>query len=151
MRAKPSDASRFTPVGTTDLESIRRDLTTFDSLIGRHTIDPELLIRKLIIGYCFALRPERRSCEKTLLNLTRLWLCRPRLDENVVDHSTFSCNRHGRFLESDLFRRVFKKVLPRYLNEVLRCWPDPSSSHQAALYFKQGIDPARLLRMRCWH
>ena len=94
-----------------DLE--RRDLAPFYSSIGRPSIDPELMIRMLLIGYCFGIRSERRLCDEVHLNLAYRWFCRLGLDGIVPDHSTFSKNRHGRFRQSDLFRRVFESVLRR--------------------------------------
>ena len=67
----------------------------------------------LIVGYCFGIRSERRLCEEVHLNLAYRWFCRLGLDGGVPDHSTFSKNRHGRFRESDLLRRVFETVLQR--------------------------------------
>jgi transposase len=37
--------------------------------MGRPSVDPELLIRMLIVGYCFGIRSERRLCEEVHLNL----------------------------------------------------------------------------------
>jgi transposase len=80
-----------------ELGELRRELTAFYSRIGRPSIDPELMIRMLLIGYCFGIRSERRLCEEVHLNLAYRWFCRLGLDEAVPDHSTFSKNRHGRF------------------------------------------------------
>jgi hypothetical protein len=77
------------------------------------------MIRMLLIGYCFGIRSERRICEEVHLNLAYRWFCRLGLDGAVPDHSTFSKNRHGRFRESDLFRRVFENVLHRCIRERL--------------------------------
>src|SRR5205823_4095795 len=89
-----------------ELDGLRRELTPFYSAIGRPSIDPELMIRMLIVGYCFGIRSERRLCEEVHLNLAYRWFCRLGLDGAVPDHSTFSKNRHGRFRESDLLRRL---------------------------------------------
>src|SRR5215510_2406515 len=102
-----------------DLEQVRRDLAPFYSSIGRPSIDPELMIRMLLIGYCFGIRSERRLCDEVHLNLAYRWFCRLGLDEAVPDHSTFSKNRHGRFRQSELFRRVFESVLRRCIKERL--------------------------------
>ena len=64
----------------------------------------------LIVGYCFGIRSERRLCEEVHLNLAYRWFCRLDLTDAVPDHSTFSKNRHGRFRDSDLFRRLFETV-----------------------------------------
>ncbi|WGD52880.1 IS1182 family transposase [Bradyrhizobium sp. CB1650] len=102
-----------------DLQEIRRDLAPFYSSIGRPSIDPELMIRMLLIGYCLGIRSERRLCDEVHLNLAYRWFCRLGLDGAVPDHSTFSKNRHGRFRQSDLFRRVFESVLRRCIEERL--------------------------------
>jgi NADH:ubiquinone oxidoreductase subunit D len=77
------------------------------------------MIRMLIVGYCFGIRSERRLCEEVHLNLAYRWFCRLGLDGDVPDDSTFSKNRHGRFRESDLLRRVFETVLQRCIEEGL--------------------------------
>jgi len=94
-----------------DLSELRRHLAPFYSDTGRPSIDPELTIRILIIGYCYGIRSERRLCEEVHLNLAYRWFCRLGLEEQVPDHSTFSKNRHGRFRESDTLRFVFEQVL----------------------------------------
>ena len=102
-----------------DLSKVRRDLAPFYSSIGRPSIDPELMIRMLLVGYCFGIRSERRLCEEVHLNLAYRWFCRLDLEGQVPDHSTFSKNRHGRFRESDLLRRLFETVLSRCIEEGL--------------------------------
>jgi transposase len=102
-----------------ELGELRRELAPFYSTLGRPSIDPELMIRMLIVGYCFGIRSERRLCEEVHLNLAYRWFCRLGLDGCVPDHSTFSKNRHGRFRQSDLLRRVFETVLQRCIREGL--------------------------------
>jgi transposase len=102
-----------------ELGELRRELAPFYSSIGRPSVDPELMIRMLIVGYCFGIRSERRLCEEVHLNLAYRWFCRLGLNGQVPDHSTFSKNRHGRFRQSDLLRRVFEVVLQRCVREGL--------------------------------
>ena len=102
-----------------ELADVRRELAGFYSHLGRPSVDPELMIRMLIVGYCFGIRSERRLCEEVHLNLAYRWFCRLGLEGQVPDHSTFSKNRHGRFRESDLFRHVFETVLRRCIRERL--------------------------------
>jgi transposase len=102
-----------------DLGGVRSELAAFYSQLGRPSIDPELMIRMLLVGYCFGIRSERRLCEEVHLNLAYRWFCRLGLDGEVPDHSTFSKNRHGRFRQSDLLRRVFEAVLRRCIDEGL--------------------------------
>jgi transposase len=102
-----------------DLEDLRQHLAPFYSPVGRPSIDPELMIRMLIIGYCFGIRSERRLCEEVHLNLAYRWFCRLGLEDAVPNHSTFSKNRLGRFRESEAFRYVFERVLQRCIDEGL--------------------------------
>jgi len=102
-----------------ELDSLRAHLAPFYSTIGRPSIDPELLIRMLLVGYCFGIRSERRLCEEVYLNLAYRWFCRLGLDSDVPDHSTFSKNRHGRFRDSDLLRELFETALRRCITEDL--------------------------------
>src|SRR6201997_5191480 len=102
-----------------DLNGVRRHLAPFYSATGRPSIDPDLMIRMLIVGYCFGIRSERRLCEEVHLNLAYRWFCRLGLAGKVPDHSTFSKNRHGRFRESDAFRHVFETVVRRCIEEGL--------------------------------
>ncbi|HMH60710.1 MAG TPA: IS1182 family transposase, partial [Bradyrhizobium sp.] len=102
-----------------EIDGLRQELAPFYSEMGRPSIDPELLIRMLIVGYCFGIRSERRLCEEVHLNLAYRWFCRLGLDGEVPDHSTFSKNRHGRFRDSDLLRRLFETVLQRCIAEGL--------------------------------
>ena len=75
-----------------DLGDLRLHLAPFYSHTGRPSIDPALMIRMLIVGYCFGIRSERRLCEEVHLNLAYRWFCRLGLEDAVPDHSTFSKN-----------------------------------------------------------
>lgn len=86
---------------------------------GRPSIDPELMIRMLIVGYCFGIWSERRLCNEAHLNLAYRWFCRLGLEGAVPDHSTFSKNRHGRFRDSDLLRELFETTVRRCIDEGL--------------------------------
>ena len=102
-----------------DLDGVREHLQPFYSATGRPSVDPELLLRMLLVGYCSGIRSERRLCEEVDLNLAYRWFCRLGLDGEVPDHLTFSKNRHGRFRESDVLRRLFEDVLRRCMAEGL--------------------------------
>ena len=102
-----------------DLSDIRQYLTEFYSHTGRPSIDPELLIRMLLVGYCSGIRSERRICEEVHLNLAYRWFCRLDLSDPVPNHSTFSKNRHGCFRESKLLRHLFEKTVARCIADGL--------------------------------
>jgi len=102
---------RLNPVVLQVLADLREKLAPFYSEIGRPSIDPELMIRMLIVAYCYGIRFERRLCEEVEMHLAYRWFCRLDLDDRVPDHSTFSVNRHGRFRDSDILRHVFEAVV----------------------------------------
>ncbi len=105
---------RFLDVGT-----IHQQLKPYYSHLGRPSIDPELIVRMLVIGYVLGIRSERRLCDEVHLNLAYRWFCRLGLDAKVPDHSTFSKYRHGKFRDSDLLRLVFEAVVARCISEGL--------------------------------
>jgi transposase len=102
---------RINPIVARVLADLREKLAPFYSDIGRPSIDPELMIRMLIVGYCYGIRFERKLCEEVALHLAYRWFCRLDLDDKVPDHSTFSVNRHGRFRDGDILRHVFEAVV----------------------------------------
>lgn len=104
-----------------DLSDLRQHLSQLYSHTGRPSVDPELMIRMLIIGYSFGIRSERRLCEEVHLNLAYRWFCRLGIEDPVPDHSTFSKNRHGRFRDGEVFRKLFEAVLQRCMAEGLVC------------------------------
>jgi transposase len=102
-----------------ELSALREQLAPYYSAIGRPSIDPELMIRMLLIGYCCGIRSERRLCQEVHLNLAYRWFCGLGLNGAVPDHSTFSKNRHGRFRDADLWRKLFEDVVRRCMREGL--------------------------------
>ena len=94
-----------------DLSWLRAELAPYYSHTGCPSIDPELLIRMLLVGYCYSIRSERRLCQEVEMNLAYRWFCRLGLEDRVPDHSSFSVNRHGRFRDSDILRTVFEEVV----------------------------------------
>lgn len=102
-----------------DFDTIRNHLKPFYSHTGRPSIDPELMIRMLLVGYCYGIRSERRLCDEINMNLAYRWFCQLGLEDVIPDHSSFSKNRHGRFRASDLLRMVFDTVVRRCIEEEL--------------------------------
>ena len=94
-----------------DLTWLRAELRPLYSHTGCPSVDPELMIRMLVIGYCYSIRSQCRLCQEVEMNLAYRWFCRLGLEDKVPDHSTFSVNRYGRFHDGDVFRLVFEKVV----------------------------------------
>ena len=93
------------------LSDLHAHLKPFYSDIGRPSVDPELMIRMLVIGYCYGIRSERRLCQEVMLHLAYRWFCRLDLEDRIPHHSTFSLNRLGRFRESDVLRHIFERIV----------------------------------------
>src|SRR6188472_2025506 len=94
-----------------DLSWLRSELAPHYSSMGRPSIDPELMIRMLVVGYVFAIRSERLLCREVQVNLAYRWFCKLGIEDAVPDHSAFSRARNERFRESGIFRRVFERVV----------------------------------------
>ncbi len=94
-----------------DLSWLRTELAPYYSHTGCPSVDPELMIRMMLLGYCYSIRSDRRLCQEVDMSFAYRWFCGLGLEGRVPDHSTFSVNRHGRFRDSDVLRRVFDRVL----------------------------------------
>src|SRR6516165_5724717 len=94
-----------------DLSWVHAELAPYYSSNGRPSIDPELMIRMLLIGYVFAIRSERLICREVQVNLAYRWFCKLGIEDAVPDHSVFSRARNERFREGDVFRHVFERVV----------------------------------------
>ena len=98
-----------------DLSFVRERLRGFYSSTGRPSIDPEVLLRLLLVGYLNGITSERRLLEEVRMHLAYRWFTRLDFSQEVPDHSTFSKNRHGRFRQSGVFREVFEEIVRRRL------------------------------------
>lgn len=94
-----------------DLSWVYAELAPYYSELGRPSIDPVLMLRMLIVGYVFAIRSERQICREVQVNLAYRWFCDLGLEDTIPDHSAFSRARNERFRQSDIFRRVFERVV----------------------------------------
>src|SRR5438445_12169963 len=97
--------------GVLDLSWVHAELAPYYSPLGRPSIDPVLMIQMLIVGYVFAIRSERLLCREVKVNLAYRWFCGLSIEDKIPDHSAFSRARNERFRDSDIFRRVFERVV----------------------------------------
>src|ERR1700688_1732976 len=102
---------RINVFATAVLADLHEQLKAFYSDIGRPSVDPELMIRMLLVGYCYGIRHERRLCQEVALHLAYRWFCKLDLDDKVPHHSTFSVNLLGRFRQSEILRHIFERVV----------------------------------------
>lgn len=94
-----------------DFSFIRSKVKHLYSGMGRPSIDPEILIRMLLIGYLYGITSERRLCEEVKMHIGYRWFVSLNMNEEVPDHSTFSKNRHGRFKEGGIFQEIFDEIV----------------------------------------
>src|SRR2546423_6408186 len=94
---------------------VREKLKDSYSERGRPWIDPELLLRILLIGYLYGVTSERKLIEELRMHLAWRWFTGLGFDQEIPHHSTFSKNRHGRFQESKLFEQLFEEIVARCL------------------------------------
>ena len=130
-----------------DLSWLRSELAPHYSSMGRPSIDPELMIRMLVVGYVFAIRSERLICREVQVNLAYRWVLQARY--------------RGRYPGSfGIFARP-QRALPRWRcfpphvragrrgvhrsrsgwrrRLCGRCEPDPGGCQQAALDRRPGL------------
>src|SRR5664279_2785683 len=123
-----------------DLTWLRGELASHYSSMGRPSIDPELMIRMLVVGYVFAIRSERLLCREVQVNLAYRWFCRLGIEDAIPDHSAFSRARNERFREGNVFRIL--RLIAKWLCFITK----PSSLLQAApsLRCASVLSPSRL-------
>jgi transposase len=109
--AVPNDHRAREIAAVVDLSCVHAELAAHYSHLGRPSIDPVLMIRLLILGYVFAIRSERLLCREAQVNLAYRWFCGLSIEDKIPDHSAFSRARNERFRDSDIFRRVFERVV----------------------------------------
>jgi transposase len=109
--AVPDDHLVRSIAAVLDLSWVHNELASHYSPIGRPSIDPVLMIRMLVVGYVFAIRSERALCREVQVNLAYRWFCGLSIEDKLPDHSAFSRARNERFHDSDIFRRVFERVV----------------------------------------
>lgn len=98
-----------------DFSFVRDRLRGAYSATGRPSIDPEVLVRLLLVGYLYGITSERRLMDEVRMHLAYRWFTRFDFDHPIPDHSTLSKNRHGRFRASGVFREVFEEIVRRCL------------------------------------
>src|SRR5215469_2869876 len=98
-----------------DFGFARERLRDTYSAMGRPSIDPEILLRLLLVGYLYGITSERRLMEEVRMHLAYRWFTRLGFEQEIPDHSTFSKNRHGRFRDSGIFLQVFEEIVQRCL------------------------------------
>src|SRR6267143_1494593 len=132
---------------------VREKLKDSYSETGRPSIDRELLLRILLIGYLYGITSERKLVEELRMHLAWRWFTGLGFDQEIPHHSTFSKNRHGRFQESKLFEELFEQIVRQYLVELEQQNPVEEPVHEQdqvsttdpdSTYATKGGTPARM-------
>ena len=110
--AVPDDHPVRALASVLDLSWVHSELGAFYPLLGRPSIDPELMIRMLIVGYVFAIRSERALCREVQVNFAYRWICGLSIKDKIPDHSAFSRARHERFRQCDVFMQGNRNKIP---------------------------------------
>ena len=132
---------RINPVVTRVLTGLRGKLEPFYSEIGRPSIDPDLMIRMLIVGYCYGIRFERKLCEEVELHLAYRWFCRLDLDDKVPDREVCP-------LKPQCCPKTPSRKVTRDLNEDAR---DHARALMGTPEFDQSRDERKKVEMRFAH
>jgi transposase len=119
-----------------DLTWLRSELASHYSLMGRPSIDPELMIRMLVVGYVFAIRSERLLCREVQVNLAYRWFCRLGIEDAIPDHSAFSRVRNERFREGGTLRHFGTIRLFSWKNQQIRRFRGIHCGLQSGLHFE---------------
>src|SRR5436190_16824160 len=90
---------------------VRERLKQSYSETGRPSIDPEVLLRVLLLGYLYGITSERKLLEELRMHLAWRWFTGLGFEQEIPHHSTFSKNRDGRFQESNLFQELFERIV----------------------------------------
>ena len=98
--------------GHVNFEFIGAKLKDAYSDAGRPSIDPELLLRMLLVGYLYGVTSERKLVEELRMHVAWRWFTGLGFDQEIPHHSTFSKNRHGRFRNRICFRRSLRRSSP---------------------------------------
>src|SRR6516162_3964179 len=86
-----------------DFGFVRERLRDTYSAVGRPSIDPEVLLRLLLVGYLYGITSERRLMEEVRMHLAYRWFSRLGFEREIPDHSTVYKNRHGRCRRTGVF------------------------------------------------
>jgi Transposase domain (DUF772) len=85
-KAVPDDHPVREIAAVLDLSWVHSELAPFYPKLGRPSIDPELMIRMLIVGYVFAIRSERALCREVQVNFAYRWFCGLSIEDKIPDH-----------------------------------------------------------------
>ncbi len=136
---------------------VREKLRDSYSETGRPSIDPEVLLRILLLGYLYGITSERKLVEELRMHLAWRWFTGLGFDQEIPNHSTFSKNRHGRFQESNLFQEMFERIVEQCMQaglgegraDVGRWQLHPGERESRQSYPARAVGGSREGELRC--
>lgn len=94
-----------------DFNFIYDEVAELYSDLGRPSIDPVVLIKIVLIQYLFGIPSMRQTIKEIQVNIAYRWFIGYSIGEPVPHFSTFSKNYERRFSKTDLFAKIFTKIL----------------------------------------
>ncbi len=94
-----------------DLSFIYDEVKELYSEKGRPSIDPVVLIKLNIIQYTFGIRSMRQTIKEIEVNSAYRWYIGYDFYEKIPHFSTFSKNYNRRFKDTDIFEKIFFKII----------------------------------------
>lgn len=84
---------------------------------GKPGIDPVCLFKIVLIQYLFGIRSMRQTIKEIEVNMAYRWFIGYNIGEAIPHFSTFGKNYTRRFKDTDVFERIFARIL----QEAVRC------------------------------
>ncbi len=94
-----------------DFSIVHRLCAPLYSNTGQPGIDPEILIKIILLGPLFNIRSVRQTIKEIETNLAYRWFLGLGMDEKIPDHSTISQAYRRRFAGTDVFRQIFEDIV----------------------------------------
>lgn len=94
-----------------DFSFIYDEVEKLYSPVGKESIDPVVLFKICFIQYLFGIRSMRRTIEEINYNNAYRWFLGYNFDESIPHFSTFGKNYARRFVDTDIFEKIFNKIL----------------------------------------
>jgi transposase len=78
---------------------------------GRPSIDPVVLFKIIMIQFLYGIRSMRQTIKEIEVNMAYRWFLGYGMTEKVPHFSTFGKNYERRFADSDIFEKIFERIL----------------------------------------
>lgn len=83
---------------------------------GRPSIDPVVLFKIVLIQYTFGIKSMRQTISEIQTNTAYRWFIGYGLNEQIPHFTTFGKNYVRRFKDTDIFEKIFVRILEEAVN-----------------------------------